>query len=375
MRLITTLVLCYFCCLVSLCPLDAQQAKPCAAFVVPHGSLPPLPQIYSCIRSLNGKPYEEGSAKACLNSILASGFFENGQIVLTPKEASLFVEFRLSAPKLEVTTVEFDADTSVKEQMLEWIRNTGQIIKVGDTYVDNRDERTAEVAEMFFRDLGKRAAVVRIVDLNYRNRTADLKYRIVLGPDIVRMRALPPFNPECNVPIHLFALTDVDDVVPLNLVEKLTKTHAFGCFDPKTLSEDENTLKKSNLFEEVRYNVERGSAGVDLSVHARGKPLHVSEVKTVGYGSLSGRSFPAEPALKLQPGGIYTRSTVRASLEFLMNKYHRSDQILELSEDDQLMSDNRLLVTLQLLGFPEDKVVVNGQEFLISPQVITGRSD
>jgi hypothetical protein len=172
----------------------------------------------------------------------------------------------------------------------------------------------------------------------------------------------------------MFAVTDIDDLVPVNLAERMTKTHAFGCFDATTIAEDQDTLKKSNLFNEVYYDVKRSPGGRDVSLHIRGKPLRVKEVRVVGCGLLSGRLFVEEPQLALRAGATYRRSDSFAACEFLSNKYTVPNQNTEVYEEDQLNNDDELIVILQILNYEQDQVIINGKEFWVPPLVLTGHS-
>jgi hypothetical protein len=270
-----------------------------------------------------------------------------------------------------VRKIEFVVHDPVKDRMLQWIKNTGQIVEAGDDYRDVRDERTADLIGMYFADMGRRAGVMRTVDLNYRTGTADLTYRITIGPDMVPMRAMPPFNPECNVPISSFNASDVDDYVPLNLVDKMTRTHAFGCFDTGMIASDQQWLRTSNLFREASFDVQDQDHAKDVSLHLRGKPFKVKEVHIVGYGLFSDNTFPNDTGLPLKAGDTYHRSAAHSTREYLKGKYARANKVVDVFEDDQLTDDKVLVVTFQVLGYEQSQVLVNGREFRIDTGNVT----
>jgi len=309
-----------------------------------------------------------------LDSILASGYFVNGRIELSPTKSSLFARFILKARPLTVKGVDFEVSSPLKDQMLNWIRKTGEVIKTGDVYQAKQDDRTTELISFFFRSIGKRVGITRRVDLDYRVGSARLSYRITVGPDMVPIRPLPPFESACKQPIKTFSLTDIDDYVPVNLVEKMTKTHAFGCFDARTVARDQRRLQDSNLFQEARYNVGGSTRDRQISMYVRGKPLKVREVRITGYGLFSDRPFGSEAELPMRPGDTYRRSTAYDSLEYLKNKYVRPGVMVEVVENDELANDGQLVVTFQLLGYEEDTVVINGRKFRVAPPVIRGHS-
>lgn len=345
-----------------------RQANKCVARVVALGSLPPLPQLYDCVYKLTGKAYDAEAAKSCLNTILASGYFEDGRIDVSP--GSSIVRFVLTAPSLTVHGVNFDVAADFKEAMLAWIQKTGDVVGVGDVYRGDRDDKTTEVLGFYFRDIGKNVGITRVANLDYRGGTAELTYRITMGPDTIPVRALPPYEPECEQRISMFNLTDIDDYVPVNLVEKMTKTHAFGCFSAVAVSDDSKALQDSKLFEGVRYDVEGDPNNRQVYLHIQGKPLQVKEVRIVGYGLLSQRTFTDSAALALHSGGVYQRSVANMSEDYLKNKYSGSDQIVDVTEDDQLTDDGELIVTLNVLGYEQDRVTINGKEYRVPPVVV-----
>lgn len=351
------------------------QAKKCSARVDAQGSLPPVPQLYSCVRELTGKDYDAANAKSCLDTILASGYFQNGRIETASGSSNLIVvHFILVAPSLVVRNLDFDVEGSPKEQMLAWIQNTGDILKVGDAYRGDRDGKTREVLGFYFRDIGKSAGISRLANLDYQAGTAGLTYRITVGPDIIPMRALPPYEAECPQRIAMFNLSDVDDYVPINLLEKMTKTHGFDCYSAASISGDSKALQNSKLFNTARYEVQGDTRDRQVYLHIQGKPLKIKEVRIVGYGLLSRQSLAKEGALPLRAGDQYKRSVADASEEYLKSEYVEPNQNLEVTEDDQLTADNELIVTFNVLAYGQDRVTINGKEFRVAPVVINVHS-
>jgi hypothetical protein len=353
----------------------AQQPSTTVVAMNPTGSIPPLPALYSCVGELNGKPYRPTQAESCLHSILASGYFINGRLDVESGSPHVIVRFVLEAPPLIIKTLNFVVEDAIREQMLSWIGKTGQTISAGEVYVDRRDQRTADILNMFFWNIGKRVGVTSNVNLDYRSGTAEVSYRISMGPAMVPVRALPPFNPQCRITIGSFSLTDIDDYTAEALVEKMTETHAFGCFDARGISSDTQVLQNSNLFQEARYDVVKKGPSRDVSVHIRGKHLKVRQVRVVGYGLLAGSSFENEIPPYLKSGDVYRRSDAGALLDYLKNKYAAPTQNVEVYEDEDLTPDNQLLVTFQILAYDMDTVTINGKEFRVAPFVITGTSD
>lgn len=350
------------------------RAKNCITAIEQNGSLPPLPELYTCIHRLNGDPYDATTVNSCLTSLMASGYFEDGRIRVSPQKSSLVVTFILKSRSLTITGVDFEVESPRKEELLDWIERGKDCVKEGEVYETKRDDRTTEVIEMFFWSIGKQVGVTRQVDLDYHRGTAHLSYHVSVGPNMIPVRGLPPYEPACQHSISSYNLTDLDDYVPINLVEEMTRTHAFGCFDPEVVRDDEKALQDSSLFAECRYDLEGSEGARQISLHLRGKPLVVKDVRMSGYGSFSDQFLGATTGLKLVPGDVYRRSIAYETLAYLQEKYAQSNEVVKVFEHDQMARDGKLEVVFEIFGYKNDTVVVNGKLFHVMPPVIRGGS-
>jgi hypothetical protein len=349
----------------------ARKDKACVAYVRLSGSAPPLHELYACVSSLNGKTYNAAAAEGCLNSILRSGYFRKGHIDVASGDSNVILYFSLDAPPVTVKSVTFDGDPSLTNQMLNWAKDKVQMLNPADAYDTARDDRTIEVLNVFFWDIGKRAGVTRDLNLDYRSGSASLLYRITIGPDMIPIRALPPFEKSCPVAITKFDRTDVDDYAPLDLLDKMTRTHAFTCFNEALVPKDTKTLENSALFAEARYEVEGGPQAKEIHLHVRGNHLNVKDVRTKGYGIFSGDSSSDVSGLALRPGDTYTRSAANASVGYLRGTLARQNEVVEVFEDDEITTEKQVVVTFQVLGYDEDTVTIDGKEFRVARGSIT----
>jgi hypothetical protein len=350
------------------------QPKECLARIDGQGSLPPLPQLYKCVRDLNGKMYDSAQTQRCLDTILASGYFRSGRVDMTLGPSNVTVDFVLTAPSLVITELDFDVEKPFKEPMLAWILKTGDILKVGDVYRENHDVKTEEVLGFYFRKIGKKAGIRRVAKLDYNSGSVALKYQITVGPDIVPVRALPPYEVECPQRVATFNFSEADDFVPVNLVEKMTKIRAFGCFNPEDLTSDRQTLTHSGLFRDVEYDVRNESDGSTIGLRIKGKPLKIKEIRIAGYGLLSDRLAKSDEDLRMKSGDQYQRSMAEVVKDYLANSYANPGRIIEVTEDDQLTGSGELIVTFNLLAFEQDTVTINGKDYQIAPIVINVHS-
>jgi hypothetical protein len=346
---------------------NAPPAQKCISRVEAHGSLPPLPSMYECVRELNGNSYDSDAAKVCLDKILASGYLEGGHLEVKQGNTKTSVRFVLTAPSLLVKNVDFKISDSMKKPMLDWISRFGEIVRPQEAYDSVRDDRTVQILDFYFRAIGKAAGITRNVTLNYPDRSAQLTYEITVGPDIVPTRALPPYSKECEERIAMFNATDVDDYVPMDLVEQMTKIHGFGCFTSTGISEDTKALLDSKLFSDVRYDVEGKGTDKQIALHLKGKPITVEGIRITGYGLLADHAFTPQPTLPLKVGGSYSQSSARGAQDYLKEKYAAPNENIEVTERDQMTGDNQMIVTFDLIAYMQDRVTINGREFYVAP--------
>lgn len=346
---------------------NAPSAQECISRIEAHGSLPPLPSMYACVRELNGTTYDADAAKMCLDKILASGYLESGHLEVKHGNTKTSVRFVLTAPSLVVKNVDFKISDSMKKPMLDWIGRFGEIVRAQEAYDSVRDDRTVQILDFYFQSIGKAVGITRNATLNYSDRSAQLTYEITVGPDIVPTRALPPYAKECGERIAMFNATDVDDHVPMDLVEQMTKVHGFGCFTSTGVSEDTKALLDSKLFTDVRYDVDGTGGDKRVALHLKGKSITVAAIRITGYGLLADHTFTPEPTLPLKAGGSYSRSSAGDVQDYLKGKFAVPNQNIEVTEHDQLTGDNQMIVTFNLIAYMQDRVTINGREFYVAP--------
>ncbi len=350
--------------------LFASRQERCRASVKEHGSPPPIPSLYDCVYDIDGGPYNASVAQECLDSILASGYFKSGHIEKQEGNSTVFIDFVLTAPALRVTRVEYRGiDAALRGRLAAWLGKTGDPLQVGDTYTARRDSRTGQILYMFFWDLGREVGITLDPTLDYRKGTAELSYTVTPGPAMTEIRGLAPFRARCAVPVSSFSMTDIDDFAPANVVDRLTKTHAWGCFNAITLAQDERNLEQSGLFKSVRYEVTKHGDGKEVQWHVRGKKLRVADIRIVGYGRFAGHTFPVPSGLRLEAGGTYRQSTARADLETLQRRVQAPNETVLVFEADAPSNGDELRVTFNVLAYENDTVTIDGKKFRRQAQI------
>jgi hypothetical protein len=351
-------------------PLAIAHPSPpriCGAFVKAVGSIPPLPDLYRCVRQMNDKPYDPSAPEPCLASILASGYFEGGHIDKKEGTSSVFLDFVLIAPYVTVQKVNFDVEPSIQKKIRDWLRINGPGLEEGEPYDYHRDQRTDEIIHMALWDAGKVPGVTSNVTLDYRSGKAEATYRVSVGPDMTRWRALPPLEPECRIPILTFNRSGVDDYAPMDIIDKLTVTHAWECFDRATVARDQQALLRSELFTSANIVVTKAHGGKDILLDIKGKPLEVKEVRIAGYGLFAGKEFSIDPDFPLKPGDVYRRSLASDAIDYLQAKFARPGATVEAYESEQVRDTDKLAVTFEVFSYGWATSRVNGKQFSIDP--------
>jgi hypothetical protein len=241
---------------------------------------------------------------------------------------------------------------------------------MGAVYTDTEDDMTAEDIASFFAHIGQRVAVSRIAKLDYHLRTAEVSYRVFMGPPMKAKRAGPPFGDLCKRNMTVLNLLGVDDRVPLPLLEQLTETNFLTCFSEAAIARDTEKLRKSGLFEEVGYSVV-GKQDVKVSLQARGKPLKVSAVQVRGFGLLGGTPYPLDSPLPLKAGDFYSRTRASQSLDYLVQYFARNGWKITGAEAEELADRGVLKVYFDLLAAEEDQLFINGQRISTGPKLPT----
>lgn len=346
------------------CASSQPKRENCWPSLKGRGSLPPIPGLYDCLDELGAKPYDPAAAKACLDSILSSGYFKSGHIVKREGNGTVFLDFVLTAPALRITKVEYRGiDETLRGRLADWLGKTGDPFQVGNAYTEKRDNRTGQILYMFFWDLGREVGVTLDPTLDYRKGTAKVSYTVTPGPEMTPMRGLPPYRDACPTPVSSFSMTDIDEYAPVETIERLTKTHPWGCFDAATVAQDDQNLKRSGLFKSATLEATKDGDGREIQWHIRGKKLKVADIQIMGYGRFQGRMFELPAKLPLEPGDIYRRSDAEADLRILQRQLQKPNETALVFQGDRTLQHDEVKVTFNVLSYDDDIVTVNGREF------------
>lgn len=330
-----------------------------------HGSAPPVSEWYSCIRKLDGQPtFDPAQGNRCLREILGHRkYFKSGRIEIQPSKFDLeLVIFVLQSPSLKLRTIDYGIRKELQSEFRDYVTRNNLFPRIGDTYAFRDESGNDGRIENFLKSKGIMAGVSRKVILNYQTRTATLSYRIWEGPE----GPVSPLLTDCDVRLTSFNLLDVDDFTPLNLILKSTYTRAGECFSESAIRSDEQALNKMKIFSEVSYIEGNGNgSGRGVSIHARTRPLVVSQISIDGFGLASTESIQKEssnfPQLPLKMFEHYRRSEAEISRK-LLEAYFKTGTVRgRVFEDEEVGSDGTLKVTYHVLTWPTDELYIDGQ--------------
>jgi hypothetical protein len=327
-----------------------------------NSSLPPIPGLYDCVRSLRGQPYAERKTQDCLHSIVGHGHIEAGRIETSRDEYGVEVHFVLRAPALRLAEVDLGIPPEWQKQFDVATQANAAILHVGDYYDTNREVLTAIALEQLLSANGVEGYVSRRLYLDYSTQIAKVVYRIWKGPMGSAQQLPPPFGEDCHIYRKTFLLTDIDDRTPLPLIKRLSETSSSFCFSDSLVRNDERRLSESGLFTTAEFSVTGTGDSRDVSLKIRAKVLTVEKVDVDGYGLITTSDLANPPLLPLRAGQKYSRSAALGSQVALEQVYARLGRRVKVSEEDAVLPNGKLKVTLHVVSAPDDELFIDGQK-------------
>jgi len=263
-----------------------------------------------------------------------------------------------------MTHIDYGIRKEFKSEFQDYLASTNLISRDGDVYDRTREGLAPGQIEDWFATKGLRIAVSQKVNLDYRNRTASLVYHVWEGPEGMSSSRIP--GPDCDTVISFFSKLDVDDFTPIHLIEQSTRTPNDPCYSEETIRQDEEILKNMRIFTEVNFAVGGTGKRVTVSLHARTKPLQVSEVSFEGFGLMSTQDIKKQqdklPELPTKVNQTYEQSDAFKSASLLAGHFNAAKRFkTRVFENDEILPDSMLKVTFQILIYPIDEIYINGQ--------------
>lgn len=159
-------------------PSRAQPTRDLGVWVESHGSVPPIPDWFSCVEELDKKPYNKVKARACLNSVLLHPEVVKGKVSFHHYKERDALTFHVESPSLVVTDVDWGISAGDLATFHELLSINGGALRSGEPYDSLRDHESRLVLDLLLRSQGRQAGITRDVYLDFSNKTARVVFRI-----------------------------------------------------------------------------------------------------------------------------------------------------------------------------------------------------
>lgn len=341
----------------------AQTDRDLEVSVESHGSVPPIPDWFDCVRELDKKTYQKVKARACLQSILSHPEVVKGKVSLHHYEVRDVLTFRVEWPSITVTDVDLGIAPADLAKVHELLAINGRALHPGSTYEFTGETSTTLVLELLLRYQGRRAGISRTVSLDYKQKTAQVKFKIWEGPPGNPEPLVPPYAEPCKIMNGYFNWTDADDLSPVSFVERRLKTKWCGCFSETDVQDDLAMLKGMKFLAEPNISVEALGEQRSVSVRLRSHAIPIADIRVRGYGLLEGQVEGRVPPLAIHAGDTYSRSASREVAQLLEKTFMKDGRQVRVFTDVEVTTVGTANLEFGVLAYPDDLVYVNGVEF------------
>lgn len=348
---------------VSFCAIHSQSNHGVDISSDDHGSVPPVSQWFKCFRELRDKPYDKTKSQMCLASLLSHSQINKGRIIFKRYKNRDLLTFRLESPSLKVSDVEYDVEAGELAQLHNLIETHGNTLVVGEPYDENRAGSSLLVLDVLNRSRGRRAGISTTTYLDYRRKTARVVFKMWDGPPGEPERLTPPYAEPCKIMNANFNSLDVDDFSPVEFVEQQMKTKWLGCFSESDVQDDLVELRNMKFLKEANISIDGSGETRTVTVHLRGNPIAISEVKVRGYGLLEGLADSGVPPLTIHAGEIYSRSATNNQLQSLENSFSKGERRVTSFSDVRITSGGKAELDFSVFACPDDVVYIDGMKF------------
>lgn len=344
-------------------PAFSQSERDLGIYVESRGSVPPIPDWFTCVRELDKKTYNNVKARACLQSILSHPEVVKGKFSLHHYKVRDVLTFHLESPSLTVKDVDWGIGPGDLAQTHELLAINGTALFPGAAYVDERDFSSRLVLDLLLRSQGRRAGISQVLSLDYKQKTAQVAFKIWDGPRGSPQPLVPPYSEPCEIMNGYFNWMDIDDLSPRDFIERQMKTKWTGCFSEKDVHDDLAMLKRMKFLTEADISVEGSGGFKSVSIHLRSNPIPVGYVRVKGYGLLDGLKESDITPLSIHVGDAYSRSTSRDVARELKKEFMKDGRQVRVFTDVEITPDGKANLEFGILAFPNDLVYVNGAKF------------
>jgi hypothetical protein len=344
-------------------PVRAQSDHDLDAYVESHGSVPPIPDWFGCVRELDKKTYDKVKARSCLQSILSHPEIVRGKFTLHHYQERDELRFRVEWPSLTVTDVDLGVGPSDLAKVHELLAINGMALRPGAVYESTGESSSRLVLDLLLRSQGRRAGISSTVSLDYKEKTAQVTFKLWEGPPSNSQPLVPPYAKPCKIMNGYFNWTDADDHSPVSFVERQMKTKWCGCFSEADVQDDLAMLKGMEFLAEPNIVVEGSGDLRSISVRLRSNPIPIANVKVKGYGLLDSLVEGELPPIAIHTGDAYSRSASRDAAQQLEKAFKKDDRQVIVFTDVEITAAGTANLEFGVLAYPDDFVYVNGARF------------
>jgi hypothetical protein len=332
-------------------------------WVESHGSVPPIPEWFTCVSELKGKPYDKARSRSCLDSILSHPEIQKGKFSIKHQNDSDGLTFYLESPSLTVSDVDLGIAPTDLARVHELLATNGRALHPGVVYEDTGEASSTLVLDLLLRSQGRQAGISRTVSLDYKQKRAQVAFKIWDGPPGNSDPLVPPYAEPCKIMNGYFNWTDADDLSPVSFVRRQMKTKWCGCFSETEVHDDLAMLKGMKFLTEGNISVEGSGEQRSISVRLRSHPIPIAEIRVKGYGLLEGQIESAVPPLAIQVGDTYSRSASRDVAQLLKKTFMKNGRQVRVFTDVEITAVGTANLEFGVLAYPDDVVYVNGVKF------------
>jgi hypothetical protein len=271
--------------------------------------------------------------------------------------------FHIESPSLVVTDLDLDVAPTDLAKVHELLAINGSALQPGGIYDDLGDAASKVVLDLLLRSQGRRAGISRTVHLDYKQRTAQVAFKIWEGPLGTPQRLVSPYAEPCKIMNGYFNWMDADDFSPVSFIERQMKTKWTGCFSEADVQDDLAALREMKFITELNISVEGSGDVRSISVHLRSNPIPIANIRIRGYGLLDGLLEADVPPIAIKEGDTYSRSDARSVERMLQKTFAKGDRQVEVFTDVQITTAGKANLEFSVLAYPDDIVYVNGVKF------------
>jgi hypothetical protein len=345
---------------------SGQSKRELHIWLEQRGSVPVVPEWFSCISKMRYTTYDKAKAQSCLASILSHPEITSGKLTYKRHKNEDLLTFHVESPSLMVTDLDLGVSGDDLMKVREFSEINGNTLRLGEAYDPYREISTLLMFDLLFRSQGRRYMLSRTIYFDYAIKTFRETVRVWKGPAMDPERLVPPYVEPCQILNGNFNWIDADDFTPVEFIHTRMRTKWLGCFSEENLRHDREMLKGLPFLKESKISVSGSGGSRDFSFYFRSGSIPISQITVHGYGLLSDLSERDAPQLPLRVGDTYGKSKVSQVLDSLKKFYAKDDRQIKVFCNTEVAPSGEARLDFSVLAVPDDIVYINDKRFDVS---------